>query len=358
MKFEIRKLHGRVLIIDDSVMNVRLVERMLQCAGCTDYYSTTDPRQAMDLCATVKPDVVLLDLNMPFIDGFTLLGQFSEQFPCRITMPIVVLTADATTETKHRALQAGATDFLTKPIDALELVLRLGNLLDARKLHLEAVESNLRLESRVKERTRDLEEAQAEIIERLAAATELRDDDTGGHVERVSTMTGKIAEALGIDPNEVDLIRRAVRLHDVGKISVPDSILLKKGPLTSEETALMREHTLAGGRILHGSRFPVLIFAEQIARYHHERWDGTGYPSRLAGESIPLCARIAAVADVYDALTSERPYKEAWCSDAAIAEIVRQSGAHFDPKVVDAFCRVIGFETEADRRKELLRAAA
>ncbi len=349
MNFEIRKLSGRMLIIDDSVMNVRLLERMLQCAGCTDYFSTTDPRQAMDLCATVKPDVVLLDWNMPFIDGFTLLGMLGERFPCRITMPIVVLTADATNETKHRALQAGATDFLTKPIDALELVLRLGNLLDTKKYHLEAMLG--------KERTWDLEKAQDEIIERLAAATELRDDDTGGHVERVATMTGKIAEAMGINSGEVDLIRRAVRLHDVGKISVPDSILLKKGPLTPDEMDLMREHTTAGGRILHGSRFPVLIFAEQIARHHHERWDGTGYPDRLSGEKIPLCARIAAVADVFDALTSKRPYKEAWCTDAAVAEIVRQSGAHFDPKVIDAFCKVVGYETESERRQELLRAA-
>jgi len=349
MNFEIRKLSGRMLIIDDSAMNVRLLERMLQCAGCTDHYSTTDPRQAMDLCATVKPDVVLLDWNMPFLDGHTLLGMLAEKFPCRITMPIVVLTADATTETKHRALQAGATDFLTKPIDALELVLRLGNILDAKKYHLEAMQG--------KERTWDLEKAQDEIIERLAAATELRDDDTGGHVERVSIMTGKIAAAMGTHPNEVDLISRAVRLHDVGKISVPDSILLKKGPLTPDEMMQMREHTVAGGRILHGSRFPVLIFAEKIARHHHERWDGTGYPDRLSGDNIPLCARIAAVADVYDALTSKRPYKEAWCAEAAIAEIVRLSGSHFDPKVVNAFCKIVGFETEVERREEILRAA-
>lgn len=356
MNIEVRKISGRVLIIDDSVMNVRLLERMLQYAGCTDYFSTTDPRQAMDLCTSVQPDVVLLDLNMPFIDGFDLLDMFAEKFPCRITMPVVVLTADATTETKHRALQAGASDFLTKPIDALELVLRLGHLLDARNLHLEAIESKHLLEERVKERTRDLEEAQAEIIERLAAATELRDDDTGGHVQRVAEMTGKIAEAMGADANQVDLIRRAVRLHDVGKIAVPDSILLKKGPLTPDEQASMREHAAAGGRILQGSRIPVLVYAAEIARHHHERWDGTGYPDRLAGEQIPLSARIAAVADVYDALTTERPYKEAWCEEAAVAEIIRQSGTHFDPQVVEAFRRVVGFE--ADHSLEELRMAA
>ena len=334
------KISGRIMIVDDEFANVRLLERMLGHAGIEEHRSTMDPREALALCEEFQPDAVLLDLNMPHIDGITLLGFLGERFPCRLTLPILVLTADATTETKHRALQAGATDFLTKPLDHLELVLRLGNHLTSRRLHLETIENNARLEARVRERTQDLEEAQAEIIDRLSIATELRDDDTGGHVERVAETTARIARAMGLHEEEVDTLRRAVRLHDVGKISIPDDVLLKKGPLTTDEFAVMRQHADLGGRILGGSRFPLLMQAEQIARHHHERWDGGGYPMGLRGEAIPLAARIAAVADVFDALTSDRPYKRAWSIEDAAAEIVRGAGKHFDPAVVEAFQRL------------------
>ncbi len=338
---EIRKITGPIMIVDDEPSNVRLLETMLVHAGCTKRYTTTDPRLALEMCARWRPDAVLLDLIMPHLDGITLLGQLAERFPDRLAMPILVLTADASKETKYRVLQAGASDFLTKPLDALEVVLRLGNHLTSRSLHLEVTESNALLEKRVEERTWALEAAQGEIIDRLSTATEMRDDATGGHVQRVAKVTARIAKAMGIAASTVDILSRAVRLHDVGKISVPDRILLKEGKLTDDERIVMREHAAAGSRILGGSRFPVLVMAEEIARHHHERWDGTGYPDRLAGEDIPLSARIAAVADVFDALTHARPYKQAWSISASVVEIRRMSGTQFDPRVVDAFGRIV-----------------
>ncbi len=338
---QVRKLSGRFLVVDDEYTNVRMLRRMLETAGASDVLATTDPQEVVEICEKARPDIVLLDLNMPQLDGTTLLGHLNDRFPDRAAMPIIVLTADAMPEAKHRALEAGATDFLTKPFDALELVLRIGNHLQMRQLHLKVLESNELLESRVRERTQDLECAQAEIIERLSVATERRDDQTGGHVQRVSELTGWIAETLGTSPGEVETLRKASLLHDIGKISVPDSVLLKKGALSPTEYQVMREHTTMGGKILEGSRFPFIVRAEEIARSHHERWDGAGYPEGLMGETIPLSARIVAVADVFDALTHDRPYKRAWCPQAARSEISRQSGSQFDPRVVEAFEKVV-----------------
>lgn len=337
---EVGRVKGRVLVVDDEPANVQLLERLLKIAGCTDLHWTTDPREAVDLCEAILPDIVLLDLMMPHIDGPALTKLLAERFPCRLTLPILILTADQTTESRHRALVAGASDFLTKPFDALELVLRVNQHLRGRNQHLALLESHIKMEARVYERTRELDEAQAEIIERLSVATELRDDATGMHVERVASMTARIAAQMGIVNCEVEVLKRAVRLHDIGKIAVPDSILHKPGALSEAEYATMRKHTTVGGRVLAGSRFPVIIRAEEIARCHHERWDGGGYPSGLAGEDIPLSARIAAVADVYDALTSTRSYKDAWSASDATAEIRRQSGTQFDPRVVEAFLQV------------------
>lgn len=344
---EVRKISARMLIIDDEPANVRILRRMLGIAGCEDFHSTTESTEALALCHAIVPDVVLLDLHMPRLDGITLLGQLTELFPCRISMPILVLTADGNLETRYRALEAGASDFLMKPFDALELVLRLGHHLETRRLYLELQEGKELLESRVVERTLDLEDAQAEIIDRLAFATEMRDDDTGEHVERVATLTAKIAGELGLPSGEIQILRRSVRLHDVGKIAISDNILLKGGSLTPEEYATIQTHTTTGAKILQGSRFPVLLSAEEIARSHHERWDGTGYPSGLKGEEIPLSARIAAVADVYDALTHSRPYKPAWEPEDAVKEISDKAGTQFDPQVVKAFLKVVDAPIDA-----------
>ncbi|HEX8465239.1 MAG TPA: HD domain-containing phosphohydrolase [Abditibacterium sp.] len=320
---------GKILIVDDEKANVRLLEIILQQAGYTNVHSTTDARHARALFQGVRPDLVLLDLAMPHLDGFAVMGQLHEDMGDD-PIPILVLTADAVATTRHRALKQGAKDFLTKPLDQIEVLLRINNLLEVR-FH------NVLLEARVKERTQDLEKAQLETLQRLALAAEYRDDDTGLHTKRVGLTAARIAQALELPPAQVDLIRRAAPLHDVGKIGISDTILLKPGKLTDEEFDTMKQHTTIGAKMLSGSTSPWLKLAEEIALSHHERWDGRGYPQKLSGEAIPLVSRIVAVADVFDALTHERPYKKAWPQNEAMAEIESQSGRQFDERVVKAF---------------------
>ena len=328
---------ARSLLVDDHEANVRLLERILLQAGYTNLRRTTDPRQVLPLFAEGQPDLIVLDLHMPHLDGFAVLEQLRPLIPAGTYLPILVLTADITRDAKQRALAMGARDFLTKPLDHAEVLLRIKNLLETRYLHRALRAQNQQLEQRVRERTRSLEAAQMEILERLARAAEYRDDDTGEHIERVGRIAALLARALGLREAEVELVRRAAPLHDVGKIGIPDEVLLKPGKLTAAEFAQMQTHTMIGAKILSGSRFPILQLATEIALTHHERWDGSGYPHGLAREAIPLPGRIVAVVDVFDALTHERPYKSAWPVAAAVAELRRQRGRQFDPSVVTAF---------------------
>ena len=328
---------ARILLVDDHEANVRLLERILLQAGYTNLRRTTDPRQVLPLFAEGQPDLIVLDLHMPHLDGFAVLEQLRPLIPAGTYLPILVLTADITRDAKQRALAMGARDFLTKPLDHAEVLLRIKNLLETRFLHRALRAQNQQLEQRVRERTRSLEAAQMEILERLARAAEYRDDDTGEHTERVGRIAALLARALGLREAEVELVRRAAPLHDVGKIGIPDEILLKPGKLTDAEFAQMQTHTTIGVKILSGSRFPILQLAAEVALTHHERWDGSGYPHGLAREAIPLPGRIVAVVDVFDALTHERPYKAAWPVAAAVAELRRQRGRQFDPNVVTAF---------------------
>lgn len=327
---------ARIMIVDDQPANVRLLEKILAQSGFHNVSSTIDPRQVLPLYMAGQPDILVLDLHMPHLDGFAVMEQLRPRMSDGEYVPILVLTADVTPQAKERALSLGARDFLTKPFDHVEVLLRVKNLLETRLLHVQQRNQNRILELKVKERTEDLEEAQLETIERLAIAAEFRDDDTGEHTQRVGLTAGLIAAAMDLDPGEIDLIRTAAPLHDVGKIGIPDSILLKPEKLTDDEFEIMKSHTTLGARILSGSRYPVLQAAEEIALTHHERWDGNGYAG-LRGPSIPLRGRIVAVADVFDALTHERPYKDAWPPEKAIDEIRKQSGAQFDPDVVRAF---------------------
>jgi putative two-component system response regulator len=331
--------NARILIVDDEAANVELLRRLLERAGFSRIESTNDAREAADLYVKFRPDLILLDLHMPHRDGLEVMDELN-QIAEASYLPILMLTGDDTQEAKREALSRGAKDFLNKPFHSDEVLLRIGTLLETRFLYLQIQSQNQILEAKVRDRTRELEAAQIEIIERLARAAEFRDDNTGQHTERVGQMAALLAKGMGLPDPQVSLIRRAAPLHDVGKIGIPDAILLKLGKLTADEFLIVKTHTTIGARILSGSRFTILRLAEEIALNHHERWDGDGYAG-LVGADIPLAGRIVAVADVFDALTQKRPYKAAWPVDDAMAEIDRQRGKQFDPALVDAFLRML-----------------
>ncbi len=328
---------AHILVIDDNIENVRLAERFLEWANYTNVQCMTNSAEALQLLKTVTPDLILLDLHMPKPDGYEILNQVRAARMPLCSVPVLVFTADVTRETRAKALEAGASDFLTKPGDAQEILLRVHNFLVTRHLHHQIELYSAELENRVEERTAELNAARQEALESLARAAELRDDDTGQHTQRVGEMSERIARQMGRPEEFARAIRLAAPLHDVGKIGITDSILLKPGKLEEGEVETMRGHTIIGGRVFEGSQSPLMTLAREIAMNHHERWDGAGYPNRLYRDQIPLSARIVAVADVFDALTNERPYKPAWSEAEAIAEIASQRGKHFDPAVVDAF---------------------
>lgn len=322
--------NSSIILVDDEPANVRLLEKILGRAGYGDVRSTTDPRTVVPQINQRRPDLLIMDLHMPHINGFEILEQINKVVPERSFFPVLVLTADRTEPTEERALKAGARDFLTKPFRISEALLRIRNLLEIRSFHR-------LLEERVEHTTRAYEHSQFEILERLAQAAEFRDDDTGEHTRRVGEASSRLAGRLDLHPVDVELIRRAAPLHDVGKISIPDAILLKPGRLTAEEFEVMKSHASSGAKLLAGGKSELIRMAEEIALCHHERWDGRGYPGGLAGEEIPMAARIVAVVDVYDALSSDRPYRAAWPREVVLEEIRKGSGTHFDSSIVEAF---------------------
>src|SRR6476620_1942554 len=331
--------NARILIVDDEANNVDLLRRLLERGGFTRIESPNDSREAVEPYVRFRPDLILLDLHMPHRDGLEVMDALNRIVEASY-LPILMLTGDDTPEAKREALSRGAKDFLNKPFHSDEVLLRIRTLLETRFLYLQIQSQNQVLEAKVQERTQELEAAQIEIIERLARAAEFRDDNTGQHTERVGQMAALVAQEAGMPAAQVALIRRAAPLHDVGKIGIPDAVLLKLGKLTDEEFALVKTHTTIGARILSGSQFGLLKLAEEIAFSHHERWDGSGYEG-IAGDAIPLAGRIVAIADVFDALTQKRPYKAAWPIGGAVPEIERQRSRQFDPAIVDAFLRVI-----------------
>ena len=327
---------ARILAADDEVANLRLMRRVLERAGYTGFTATTDPEQVLPLFERVKPDLVVLDLHMPGLGGMEVIQRLGPALQAEGWLPVLVVSGDLTPEARRRALASGARDFLAKPYDPAEAVLRIHNLLEMRFLHARVRDQNRALEAKVAARTRDLELAQVEVLERLAQAAELRDDDTGEHVRRVGDLAARIARAMGRDDAFAEMVRRAAALHDVGKIGIPDAILRKAGALSPDERARMNTHTTIGARILAGGRSELMTMAERIARAHHERWDGRGYPQGLRGEAIPPEARIVAVADYFDALTHDRPYRPAFPVADTLRMIEREAGSHFDPAVTSA----------------------
>jgi putative two-component system response regulator len=330
--------NAHILIVDDQEANVMLLERLLKVAGYGNFISTNDPRQVLPMFGKFQPDLILLDLMMPHLDGYAVMQQIGPRVPEGEYLPILVLTAEVNKEAKEKALTMGAKDFLNKPLDTTEVLLRIHNLLETRYLHLRMQDQKHLLEEQVQEKTRELEEARIEILQKLAMASEYRTDPTGEHPKRVGETAAILARAAGLPKAQVELIRLAAPLHDVGKIGVPDAILRKPERLTPDEFEQIKLHASLGARILSGTQVPLLQLAEEIALYHHEHWDGNGYAS-LKEQAIPVAARIVAIADTFDVMTHERPYCPAVSKAEALAEVTRQSGRQFDPRLVDALVK-------------------
>jgi putative two-component system response regulator len=346
-------LRAKVLIVDDQGANVRVLEKVLRRAGYTNLVSITDSRQVLPMFKTDPPDIVLLDLAMPHIDGFGVMHQLQDWILSsrRNYLPVLVLTSDVTADAKQRSLSMGAKDFLTKPFDFTEVQLRVTNLLEARALHLELMDQNHLLEERVESRTAELWEAvvkveeayeklrssQEETIHRLSIAAEFRDDETAQHIHRMSHYCALLASRSGESEERSKVFRLASKMHDVGKIGTPDSILLKPGRLTPDERAIMEQHAEMGYYILEHPTSELLQLAASIALTHHEKVDGTGYPRGLRDEVIPVEGRISAIADVFDALTTNRVYRKAFPMERALEMLRDGRGTHFDAGLLDLF---------------------
>ena len=329
-------LDANILIIEDEKINRVILHSILTSGGFRNIRMLPNATRLIRQYDAFHPDLLVLDLHMPKVSGFDVMNALKKAYPDDF-LPILVISADSDDKIHLRALSSGAKDFLNKPYDPPKVLLRCRNVIETKLLHAEVRTKNVDLERIVRERTEELHKSRLELIQRLGYAAERRDTDTGAHIVRMSRYCEAVARALGMSAEESEQILNTSPLHDVGKIAIPDSILLKPGPLTPDEFEIMKTHAAIGGAMLANSDSAFLRMAEQIARTHHERWDGNGYPMGLRGEEIPIAGRICAVCDVFDALTSERPYKKAWTLDAAVKEIKKMSGTFFDPAVVEAF---------------------
>jgi putative two-component system response regulator len=330
-----------ILIVDDERANLILMDRLLRIEGYTNLILIDDPREVLAAYIKTPPDLILLDIRMPYLSGFEIIEQLiARNDP--LTPPILVLTAESSRDYMLRALQAGARDFIGKPFDRAEVVARVRNMLEVQlALRMAHDQKNL-LEKIVYERTREIRETRLQVVQRLGRAAEYRDNETGRHILRMSHMSALLAaQCPGWSSDDAEIMLHASPMHDIGKIGIPDAILLKPGKLTPDEWMVMQTHTSIGGDILSGDTSDLLRMAREIALSHHEKWDGSGYPNGLVGEAIPITGRIVALADVFDALTSERPYKKAWSVDDTLQLIRTESGRHFDPQLVNCFLEII-----------------
>jgi len=329
---------GRILIVDDEPDHVALLESLLRSDGYESVRGITDPRTVTAACDEFDPHLILLDLSMPHVDGFQVLELVHER-AAGFGLAVIVVTGHTDRDTCLRALAAGACDVIGKPFDSMEVLTRVANVLGARLLHQAVRESNELLAQRVAEATRDLQEARLEVVHRLGRAAEYRDNETGLHTIRIGRSCEMVAKAVGMTDEECTMVLHAAPMHDVGKIGIRDAILLKPARLDPDEWEVMKTHTHIGAEILSGGRTELLRTAEAIALTHHERWDGAGYPDALPGDAIPVAGRICALCDVFDALTSVRPYKPAWPVEEAIAYVRSASGTQFDPELTEGFVR-------------------
>lgn len=326
----------QVVIVDDNPVNLKLMESLVKRAGEHTPLGFQDSAAGLAWCMANSPDLVIVDYMMPPPDGLEFIRRFRES-PVNADIPVLMITADHEKETRYTALETGANDFLTKPIDNAEFRARMRNMLALRRSQKALSDRAAWLAEKVGEATAEILDREREMITRLSRAAEFRDPETGAHIQRMANYSRLIAEQLGLSGTEQDLILRAAPMHDVGKIAIPDHILLKPGRLDADELAIMRSHAEKGYEILRGSKSGLLDAAAVIARTHHEKWDGSGYPHGLRGEGIPLHGRIVAVADVFDALTTERPYKQAWEMERATRFLHENAGVHFDPACTQAF---------------------
>jgi len=335
-------LDSTILICDDSITNTLLLEAILTGEGYNKVTRLTQPTQVTAELSSGHYDLLLLDIEMPEMDGFEVMSEIRRLGVVDELFPIVILTGRQDAETRNRALTQGAADFICKPFDETETLLRIRNALKIYAAYnLESSRSEV-LEQLVEQRTQELSKAADVFIARLARAGELKDDDTGKHVLRVGKYAHHLAKLLGLPPHICFMIEKAAPLHDLGKIGIADDILLKPSKLTEAERDIMNRHTYIGANLLDDHDSLLVQMAAAIALSHHEWWDGSGYPKGLSGEAIPIEGRITAICDVFDALTSERPYKHAWTTTAALAEIQRLSAKQFDPQLVQLFSENIG----------------
>lgn len=325
-----------VVVVDDTPINVTLISHLVRRLEDAVPVEFTDPVKGLAWCVEQVPDLVIVDYMMPELDGIEFVRRF-RACPGRGDIPVLMVTANDQIEVRHSALDSGANDFLTKPIDKAEFMARTRNMLSLRRSQRKLEDRAAWLAEEVKKATAEILERERDTIVRLSKAADSRDPETGAHILRMSHFSRLIAHQMGLPEADQDMLLEAAPMHDIGKVGIPDNILLKPGRLDVAEFEIMKRHATKGYEILNGSQSAMLQAAAQIALAHHEKYDGTGYPNGLAGEDIPLFARICAVADVFDALTSERPYKKAWEDDRAIALLREGAGTHFDPVCVEAF---------------------
>jgi putative two-component system response regulator len=339
----------RVMVVDDDPRNLKLMYAIVTREGY-DCQTVQDSLLALDAMAQFDPALMLVDVMMPGMDGFELTRRIKADEKGR-NIPIILVTALSDRDSRIKGLEAGAEEFVSKPIDRLELSIRLRNLLRLKEFNDFLQYHNELLEIQVRARTDELYETRLEVVRSLGRAAEFRDNETGMHTVRMSKFSQMLALAAGLNEAHAELILNAAPMHDIGKVGIPDAVLLKPDKLNPEEWAVMKGHSAIGHHILSAENPSELMeLAKTIALYHHEKWDGSGYPQGLRGEAIPIEARIVALADVYDALTSERPYKKAWTPEDALAEIERSRDRHFESRLVDLFIGIYPQVEQVRRR--------